>query len=103
RGGPQGRRIRGDPVTASRFADEIEVTAADHRVVAAEIRAAVDAAVTKCAADFGVVHAAAVRANLPSWATGNQVGARMNGLVRSGHLAWTGQFELNGNSKTRNA
>lgn len=83
--------------------DEIEVTAADHRTVAAEIRAAVDDAVTKCAADFGVVHAAAVRANLPPWATGPQIGARMNGLIRSGHLVWTGGFELNGNTKTRNA
>lgn len=87
----------------SLHADEIEITEADHRVTPTDIRAAVDAAITQADAERGVVHIAKVRSLLPPWATGPQVGARINGHVRRGSLVWTGDYLPSGNAKTRNA
>ena len=83
--------------------DEIELTEADHRVTAQDIREAVDFAIELLHAQGRQIDAGNVRQYLPTWATGPQVGARMNGHVRRGSLRWTGEFALNGNRKTRNA
>lgn len=83
--------------------DEIEVTESDHSVTASDIRDAVDAAIEISDHLHGVVHIAHIREHLPPWATGPQIGARINGHVRRGALEWTGRYAANGNTKTRNS
>lgn len=83
--------------------DEIELTEADHRVTAQDIRAAADEAIQALHANGSPIHIGTIRPLLPEWATGPQIGARMNGHVRRGVLQWTGQFAFNGNTRTRNA
>lgn len=84
-------------------ADEITYTEQDHRVTAQDIREAVDGAIQALHDRGEAIHIGNIRPLLPAWATGPQVGARMNGHVRRGSLVWTGDFALNGNTRTRNA
>lgn len=84
-------------------ADVIEVVERDHRVIAQDIRRAVDAAIESLYHQGRPIHIGNIRPLLPPWATGPQVGARITGHVRRGSLVWTGEFALNGNTRTRNA
>lgn len=84
-------------------ADEITYTEQDHRVTARDIRQAVDDAIDILHAWGEPIHIGNIRPLLPAWATGPQIGARINGHVRRGSLVWTGDFALNGNTRTRNA
>ena len=89
--------------TVASVRDEIALTEADHRPHAADIRAAVDAA-NEALHDRGEqIHIGNIRPLLPPWASGPQVGARITGHVRRKALQWTGEFALNGNTRTRNA
>lgn len=84
--------------------DEIDLVGKDHRVIAQDIRDAVDAAIVAVADDTGgLVDIGRMREHLPPWATGPQVGARMTTHVRTGVLAWDGEsFAMNGNRRHRN-
>lgn len=82
--------------------DEIDITAVDPRPGPTAIRAAIHDAIRRCATLYGEVHIAQVRARLPLWATGPQVGATICALTRSGHLVGTGRYAPNGNTTTRN-
>lgn len=88
---------------SAHYADEIALTEKDWRPGSADIRAAVDRAIDLLHSRGEPIHIGNIRPLLPPWAAGPQVGARMNGHVRRGALVWTGEFALNGNSKTRNA
>lgn len=82
--------------------DELDIVAADQRVVPTEIRAAVLVGVQRAWQKHGRVHIGLVRPYLPPWATGPQIGSTITTLVRSGALVHTGGFALSNNRKTRN-
>lgn len=83
--------------------DEITFTEKDHRVVSQDIRRAVDDAIELLHTWGDPIHIGNIRPLLPPWASGPQIGARITGHVRRGALEWTGEFALNGNTRTRNA
>ena len=87
-----------------KYRDEIELTAADWRPHAQDIRDAVDEAVQRCHEEHGKVCIGLMRPFMPKWATGPQVGSRMTVLVRAGTLVWDGRsYAPNGNRRTRNS
>ncbi len=89
------------PTTPDRR-DELDIVAADHRVIARDSRAAIlDAIETAAAENDGLVSANTIRPLLPEWARGPQFGATVCHLVRSGRLEWTGDFVLSGDARNR--
>lgn len=85
------------------IADAIELTERDWRPLAADIRAAVDAAIESLHDQGRPIHIGNIRPLLPPWASGPQVGARITGHVRRRSLVWTGAYAANGNTRTRNS
>lgn len=84
--------------------DLLDVLANDVRPIDTETREALLDAVRAAAREHdGLVSIAWIRPHLPEWAQWPGLGAFVSALVRQGTLVWTGQFTLNGNTKTRNA